>query len=60
METIVYVVIAEVACDEAGCWFNTFDTVFLREEEALRYALNKANDCHAKEIMYRVEKISLS
>lgn len=59
MKTIVYVVLANVACEEAGCWFATFDTAFLKEEEALRYALNKANDCNANEITYTVEKITL-
>lgn len=55
----VYVVIAQVASDNNVCWYDTFDNIFLNENEALKYALNRANQCDSNEIKFNVEHITL-
>jgi hypothetical protein len=55
----VYVVIAQVCSVAENCWYDTFENIFLRKEDALRYALDKSNRCDGNEIKYNVEHITL-
>lgn len=55
----VYVVIAQVYSVTENCWYDTFESIFLREGDALRYALDKSNRCDGNEIKYNVEHITL-
>jgi hypothetical protein len=55
----VYVVIKQVCSVVENRWYDTFENIFLREEDALRYALDKSNRCDSNEIKYNVEHITL-